>query len=205
MSRYPISDTNLGPYGKPLIPIEFKEQTPLTERGYQTVLESIEAIRAILRGEDPRKLVIFGPCSVHREESFKEFVERVIPVAERYKDKLLTVVRGYMEKPRTRKAWRGFIVDPNLKGEINYHEGYRRARQLLVYSTDLGVPVATEFVDVKTPNIIDDGISWAAIGARTVEVNEHRGMASGISMPVGMKNNTSGNVMKAIDAIVTAS
>lgn len=205
MPEYKLSDIRLEPYGNPTIPINYWRAVPLTSNGEKTVYEAREVIKAILDGKDPRKIVVLGPCSVHQVEAVKELVHRVKPLAIKYNDKLVIIVRECYEKPRTRFSWRGFIVDPNLKGQVNYHEGYIKARELLVYTVDLGLPVATEFVDSKnTPQIIADTISWAWIGARTVESPEHRGLASGLSMPTGMKNTTSGNIKKAIDAIVTA-
>lgn len=207
MSKYLLRDIHLQQYGNPIIPINFWRAAPLTPNGEKTVYETRESIKAILDGKDHRKIAVIGPCSVHEETAVKQLTNEIQPLAVKYNDKLVVVVRLCYEKPRTRKTrktWRGFIVDPNLKGQVNYHEGYSRARELLVYTTDLGLPVATEFVDKSTPQIIDDAISWAWIGARSVEHPEHRGLVSGLSMPTGIKNSTSGNVMKAIDAIVTA-
>ena len=207
MSKYKLLDVHLKDYGNPLIPVLYWDAVPLTPNGEKTVYETREAIKAILDGRDTRnrKIVVVGPCSVHEEESVKELVHKIEPRVKKHNDKLVYVIRQCYEKPRTRgTSWRGFIVDPNLNGKVNYHEGYTRARQLLAYTVDLGVPVATEFIDKDTPQIIGDAISWAWIGARSVETNEYRGMVSGLSMPTGIKNSTSGNIMKAIDAIITA-
>lgn len=156
------------------------------------------------RGDD-RLLVIVGPCSIHDPAAALDYARRLADVREQYKDTLEVVMRVYFEKPRTTVGWKGLINDPYLDGSYRIDEGLRIARQLLIDINRLGVPAASEFLDVISPQYIGDLISWGAIGARTTESQVHRELASGISAPIGFKNGTDGNIRIATDAIQSAS
>jgi 3-deoxy-7-phosphoheptulonate synthase len=162
------------------------------------------AIRNIMGGEDDRLLVIIGPCSIHDPAAALEYARRLKPLRDKLKGELEIVMRVYFEKPRTTVGWKGLINDPYLDESYRIHEGLRIARQLLVDINRLGMPAASEFLDVISPQYIGDLIAWGAIGARTTESQVHRELASGLSAPVGFKNGTDGNIKIAIDAIQAA-
>ena len=168
------------------------------------VARSRETIRAILNGEDPRLLVIVGPCSIHDTNAGLDYAKRLRELADKVQDKLYLVMRVYFEKPRTTVGWKGLIMDPELDGTDNIPRGLLVAREFLRQVIDLGVPTATELLDPITPQYIADLICWSAIGARTSESQTHRQMASGLSMPLGFKNTTSGDLQAAINAIGAA-
>lgn len=176
-------------------------EIPRSDAQADFVAESRKTIGSILFGSDPRLLVVVGPCSIHDTEAGHEYAQRLAALAERLKDKLYLVMRVYFEKPRTTVGWKGLIMDPELDGSDNIPEGLRRARTFLREVIDLGVPTATELLDPITPQYIADLISWSAIGARTTESQTHRQMASGLSMPVGFKNSTAGDLVAAINAV----
>ena len=163
------------------------------------------SIQRIMRNQDDRLLVIVGPCSIHDPAAALDYARRLAVVREQYKDQLEVVMRVYFEKPRTTVGWKGLINDPYLDGSYRIDEGLRIARQLLIDINRLGVPAASEFLDVISPQYIGDLISWGAIGARTTESQVHRELASGISAPIGFKNGTDGNIRIATDAIQSAS
>jgi len=162
------------------------------------------AIREILRRKDDRLLVVMGPCSIHDPAAALDYARRLKMQRDRYADRLEVVMRVYFEKPRTTVGWKGLINDPYLDETYRIDEGLRIARQLLLEINRLGVPAASEFLDVISPQYIGDLISWGAIGARTTESQVHRELASGLSAPIGFKNGTDGNVKIAIDAIQAA-
>ena len=162
-------------------------------------------ISHILRGRDDRLLVIMGPCSIHDPAAAVDYARRLREQREAYKDTLEVVMRVYFEKPRTTVGWKGLINDPYLDESHRIDEGLRMARQLLLEINRLGLPAASEFLDVISPQYIGDLISWGAIGARTTESQVHRELASGISAPIGFKNGTDGNINIALDAIKAAS
>ena len=164
-----------------------------------------EAVRRILNGQDDRLLVVMGPCSIHDPAAALEYARKLKAERARHADTLEIVMRVYFEKPRTTVGWKGLINDPYLDESFRIHEGLRIARQLLVDINRLGVPAASEFLDVISPQYIGDLIAWGAIGARTTESQVHRELASGLSAPVGFKNGTDGNLKIAIDAIQAAS
>lgn len=170
------------------------------------VADTRHAIRNIMHGrDDDRLLVIVGPCSIHDPAAALDYARRLADVREQYKDTLEVVMRVYFEKPRTTVGWKGLINDPYLDGSYCIDEGLRIARQLLIDINRLGVPAASEFLDVISPQYIGDLISWGAIGARTTESQIHRELASGISAPIGFKNGTDGNIRIATDAIQSSS
>jgi 3-deoxy-7-phosphoheptulonate synthase len=163
-----------------------------------------ESVRRILHGDDDRLLVIIGPCSIHDPAAAIEYAKRLKAEREKHAGTLEVLMRVYFEKPRTTVGWKGLINDPYLDESYRIHEGLRIARQLLLDINRLGVPAASEFLDVISPQYIGDLIAWGAIGARTTESQVHRELASGLSAPVGFKNGTDGNLKIAIDAIQAA-
>jgi 3-deoxy-7-phosphoheptulonate synthase len=182
-------------------PRELKAQTPSGEAVNATVARSRERVIRILRQEDPRLLVVIGPCSIHDEKGALEYAEKLNALRKEFADRMEIVMRVYFEKPRTTIGWKGLINDPHLDGSQDIETGLKRARQLLLQITGMGLPAATEFLDPIVPQYIADLVTWAAIGARTTESQTHREMASGLSMPVGLKNSTDGSLQIAIDAM----
>lgn len=188
-----------------LPPIAVLEKYPATEAATHTVYEARQAIHRILAGEDDRLLVVIGPCSIHDSTAGIEYGQRLLRLREALKDRLEIVMRVYFEKPRTTVGWKGLINDPFLDGSFAINDGLRMGRKLLLDLNDMGVPTATEFLDMISPQYIADLMSWGAIGARTTESQVHRELASGLSCPVGFKNGTDGTTKIAIDAINAAS
>jgi len=161
-------------------------------------------VQQIIRGDDDRLLVVAGPCSIHEPDSALEYAARLREFAPRIADAVFLVMRVYFEKPRTRLGWKGLIYDPDLDGRGNIRKGLFEARRLLLDCARLGVPAASEILDLVTPQYYAELLSWGAIGARTTESPLHRQMASALSAPVGFKNPTSGNIQTALDAILAA-
>lgn len=189
----------------PLIaPRELKQTLPMTETANETVLRGRETVQRILNGQDPRLLVIVGPCSIHDERAALDYCQRLCEVAKQVEDQLLVMMRVYFEKPRTTIGWKGLINDPHLNGTFDIAAGLFKAREILLRVTEMGMPAATEMLDPITPQYTADLVSWASIGARTTESQTHRQMASGLSMPVGYKNATDGNLQIAFDALMAA-
>jgi len=189
----------------PLIsPNTLKQEIPITEKAAETVTSARETIGKILKKEDRRVLVIVGPCSIHDETSAMEYARRLNTLRKQVERTLYVVMRVYFEKPRTTLGWKGLINDPWLDGTCDMTTGLRRARRLLLEIVEMGLPTATEMLDPITPQYIAGLICWAAIGARTIESQTHREMASGLSMPVGFKNCTDGELNTAINAILAA-
>ncbi len=187
-----------------LTPALLMEEFPATKETTDLVYRSRKAIETILNLGDDRQLVVVGPCSIHDLDAAREYAEKLKPLADALSEKLLIVMRVYFEKPRTVIGWKGLINDPDLDGSYRINKGLRLARQLLVELAQLGLPAATEFLDTTLGQFYADLISWGAIGARTVESQIHRELASGLSMPVGIKNRTDGNTQVAVDAILSA-
>ncbi|MGD8110797.1 3-deoxy-7-phosphoheptulonate synthase AroG [Vibrio sp. TRT 21S02] len=188
-----------------LPPIAVLEKFPATETASSTTFESRQAISNILKGDDDRLLVIIGPCSIHDPEAAIEYGKRLKVLRDELGDRLEVVMRVYFEKPRTTVGWKGLINDPYLNDTFKINDGLRMGRKLLLDLTDMGMPTASEFLDMITPQYVADLISWGAIGARTTESQVHRELASGLSCPVGFKNGTDGNIKIASDAIRSAS
>lgn len=184
-----------------LTPRELAQAAPLTDVMADHILSARQEIEAILTGQDQRLLVIIGPCSLHDPDAAIEYAKRLAPLRTQYADALCIVMRTYFEKPRTIVGWKGLINDPYLDGSYNVNAGLLLARKLLCEINALGMPTATEFLDMVTGQYISDLISWGAIGARTTESQVHREMASALSCPVGFKNGTDGNIRIAIDAV----
>ena len=201
----PLTDNlNIAQFRALASPEQFREKMPLTESAAQTVFNCRSNVQDILAGKDKRLIVITGPCSIHDSKATLEYVERLGELNEKVKDKILIVMRAYFEKPRTIIGWKGMLYDPYLDNSYDIEEGLERARKLLLAISEKNLPAATEFLDPIVPQYFADLISWAAIGARTTESQIHRQMASGLSMPIGFKNATDGNLSVAIDAIKAA-
>ena len=177
---------------------------PGSEAVAQQVATSRRSLCRILSGEDPRLLVVTGPCSIHDPAAALDYARRLAALRRELQDHLYIVMRTYFEKPRTTVGWRGLINDPHLDGSFDMATGLRTARSLLLNIAELGLPTATEMLDPISPQYIADLVSLAAIGARTAESQTHRALASGLSMPVAFKNGTSGSVQVAIDAMISA-
>ena len=190
---------------RPLIPPAILiEEIPISEEASSLVADTREAIVDVLNGRDPRLVVVVGPCSIHDPAAALEYAGRLKLLTDRYTDALIPILRCYFEKPRTTIGWKGLINDPDLDGSFHVNKGLRLARRLLLDVNNMGLPTASEFLDTQLPQYIDTLTSWAAIGARTTESQVHRELASGLSMPVGFKNSTDGNVQPAIDAVSVA-
>ena len=185
-------------------PAQLKASLPLTDEARRTVLEARDAIKQVLLGKSNRLIVIVGPCSIHDEAAALEYAQRLDTLRRQVQDTLLIVMRVYFEKPRTTTGWKGLIYDPHLDDTFDMAGGLRIARDILLKINSMGLPAATEFLDPFVPQYIADLVSWAAIGARTTESQTHRQMASGLSMPVGYKNSTTGDLKVAINAMLSA-
>lgn len=190
---------------KPLIaPAVLEDELPLSDAGAALVSRTRQEIGAIVTGRDDRLLVVVGPCSIHDPAAARDYAQRLLALISPYAAELLLVMRVYFEKPRTVVGWKGLINDPHLDNSFQINTGLRLARSLMVDIVTQGVPVATEFLDTTLGQYYADLVSWGAIGARTVESQVHRELASGLSMPVGIKNRTDGDVQVALDAIRSA-
>jgi 3-deoxy-7-phosphoheptulonate synthase len=187
-----------------MAPQQLLEEFPITQQAASTTLEARRDIHRVLAAEDDRLLVIIGPCSIHDPEAALEYASRLLPLKNRLARDLVIVMRVYFEKPRTTVGWKGLINDPDLDESFNINKGLRLARKLLVNLNQMGMPAATEYLDLITPQYVSDLIAWGAIGARTTESQVHRELASGLSCPVGFKNATDGSVKVAVDAIRAA-
>ncbi len=190
---------------RPLIaPAILEEEIPINAAAVRTVSAARRAAADIVHGRDGRLLAIVGPCSVHDPDAVREYATRLTPLAAEVAERVAIVMRVYFEKPRTTVGWKGYINDPDIDGTFHVNAGLRGARTLLADIVDMGLPAATEFLDTTFGQYYADFISWGAIGARTVESQIHRQLASGLSMPVGIKNRTDGDVGVAVDALVAA-
>lgn len=199
-----INDLNIESIIPIIPPEELKKSYPLTNEIAKIVGESRETIRKIIKKEDKRLLAIIGPCSIHDEKAAIEYAEKLYKLSKKVKDKIFIVMRAYFEKPRTTIGWKGIVTDPYLNGTYDIEAGLKLSRKILTQINSLGLPAASEMLDPIVPQYIADMISWAAIGARTTESQTHREMTSGLSMPIGFKNGTSGNIKLAVDAIISA-
>ena len=185
-------------------PNEVKAKLPVTKTAENTILKFRQEIEHILDFQDRRKFIVVGPCSIHDPKAAIEYGENLLGLAEKVQDKLLLIMRVYFEKPRTTVGWKGLINDPKMDDSFHVEEGISIARNLLLKLTELGLPTATEALDPIIPQYISELVSWSAIGARTTESQTHREMASGLSMPVGFKNGTDGNIQVAVNALKSA-
>ena len=179
-------------------------ELPLGEERTTSVIRHRQEVVDVLHGRDPRLMVVVGPCSVHDPKAALDYANRLAALARELRDDILVVMRVYFEKPRTTVGWKGLINDPHLDGSADVNAGLRIARKLLLEVVELGLPVGCEFLDPITPQYIADTVAWGAIGARTTESQTHRQLGSGLSMPIGFKNRTDGNVQVAVDAVRAA-
>ncbi|MFO8110096.1 MAG: 3-deoxy-7-phosphoheptulonate synthase [Thermoplasmata archaeon] len=199
-----ITDGNIARYRGIITPFELKDNMPASKQVLKNVEKSRKEIDEILDKKSSRKIIIAGPCSIHNIDEAKEYAEEIKDLSEIVEDKFLLVMRTYFEKPRTTIGWKGLISDPYLDGSHDMNTGLKHARELLLYTAGLEVPTGTEILNTESPQYLDDLISWSAIGARTTESQPHRELASGLTVPVGFKNDTGGNVKIAVDAVKTA-
>ncbi len=202
---YPTDDLRIREMQEVIAPSKLHGEFPVTEEAARTVFETREAIHDILQGKDDRILVVAGPCSIHDPKAAREYAGRLQTCRREMQDDLLIVMRVYFEKPRTTVGWKGLINDPGLDDSFEINKGLRLARDLLLDLNNMGMPAATEYLDLISPQYVADLISWGAIGARTTESQVHRELASGLSCPVGFKNATDGGLQVAVDAIRSAS
>ena len=185
-------------------PAQILDDLPLGTEREDAVLRHRAEVKSVLDREDDRLLVVVGPCSVHDPEAANDYAQRLSARARELGEELCVAMRVYFEKPRTTTGWKGLINDPHLDGSRDVNVGLHTARRLLLEVTDLGLPIGCEFLDPITPQYISDVVAWGAIGARTTESQIHRQLASGLSMPVGFKNGTSGSIKLAVDAVRAA-
>jgi 3-deoxy-7-phosphoheptulonate synthase len=190
---------------RPLIPPAIlMENLPITESASKTVAEGRLRVVAALAGQDDRLVVVVGPCSIHDVAAAREYAGRLKRESDRLRDELVLVMRVYFEKPRTTVGWKGLINDPHLDGSFAINHGLHLARALLLDIAEMELPTGSEFLDTITPQYLADLVTWGAIGARTTESQVHRELASGLSVPVGFKNGTDGNIQICIDAVQAA-
>jgi len=202
--KAPTDDLRVKGYTRLISPQEMKAAIAVSEAACQTVTAARETIGRILDKEDRRLLLVAGPCSIHDEKGALEYAERLHALQQHVESVIFMVMRVYFEKPRTTVGWKGFINDPGLDGTCDINQGLRQARQLLLTINEMGLPAGTEMVEMVTPQYVADLVSWGAIGARTTESQAHRELASGLSMPIGFKNSTDGNLQTAIHGMVAA-
>ncbi|MEW7976918.1 MAG: 3-deoxy-7-phosphoheptulonate synthase [Candidatus Sedimenticola endophacoides] len=205
MIKDSLNNTNVAAERVLISPADLKRHLPNSEAGEKTIWEGRQTIKNIFTRKDHRLLVVAGPCSIHDEEAAQDYARRLKRLHDELGDTLYIVMRIYFEKPRTTVGWKGLINDPNMDDSFHIEEGLHKARRLLAWMADLGLPTATEALDPITPQYLADLFSWAAIGARTTESQTHREMASGLSMPVGFKNGTDGGLGVAINALQSVS
>lgn len=197
-------DLRIKDYQPLTAPDILKTEIPVSARAHETVVSGRQTIESILRKKDRRLLVVVGPCSIHDEKAALEYASRLNALRKQVAQTLFVVMRVYFEKPRTTVGWKGLINDPYLDGTCDMTAGLRKARSLLTRINEMRLPAATEMLDTITAQYVADLVSWSAIGARTSESQTHRELASGLSMPVGFKNSTDGNLSSAINALMAA-
>ncbi len=199
-----LTDGRVTKYRDIVTPAELQRKLAAGEIELDNVDVGRRGIKDILDKKSNRRFIITGPCSIHDIDEAKEYARELKKIIPKVEDKFLLVMRAYFEKPRTTIGWKGLISDPHLNGTNDMNTGLDRAREFLLYAAGIGVPTGTEVLDTESPQYIDDLISWSAIGARTTESQPHRELASGLSVPVGFKNDTAGNIKIAVDAVKTA-
>jgi len=203
-TKYNTDDLRICGIKEVIAPVQVHDELPINDAAAETTLAARADIHKLLSGQDDRLLVVVGPCSIHDPLAAIEYAQRLKTIKDELKDDLLIVMRVYFEKPRTTVGWKGLINDPDLDSSFNINKGLRIARQLLLDVSSMGVPAATEYLDLISPQYVSDLIAWGAIGARTTESQGHRELASGVSCPIGFKNSTDGTIKIAIDAIGAA-
>ena len=199
-----INNTRIEYFEEIIRPNDLLNILPINENIRKLVLQTRQSVSNILNKKDNRLIFIVGPCSIHNVDQAKVYGKQLKNIAEKVQDKILIIMRVYFEKPRTTIGWKGLINDPDLNGTFNVNKGLKMARELLLYLNNIGLPCGYEILDTITPQYICDLISWGAIGARTTESQVHRQVVSGLSMPVGFKNGTSGEIEVAANAILSA-
>ncbi|MGH3436365.1 MAG: 3-deoxy-7-phosphoheptulonate synthase [Sciscionella sp.] len=206
MPRHPtdLSDLRISRVRPLITPALLAEELPLTAAATEVVTQGRTEAAAILDGSDDRLLIVVGPCSVHDPAAALDYAQRLAPLAAELSGTVRVVMRVYFEKPRTTLGWKGLLNDPHLDGSYDVNSGLRAGRKLLLDILALGIPVGCEFLDPITPQYLADAVSWGSIGARTATSQVHRQLCSGLSMPIGIKNSTSGDVQEAADAVAAA-
>ena len=204
MTHYRTDDTRIEQVGELITPVRLMADLPASDRVTETVYRARNQIHDVLRGADDRLVVIVGPCSIHDPRAALEYATWLKNIADELQHELIIVMRVYFEKPRTTVGWKGLINDPHLNESFDINAGLHLARKILLDINELGLPAATEFLDLVSPQYIADLVAWGAIGARTTESQSHRQLASGTSCPIGFKNGTDGNIRIAVDAIKAA-
>lgn len=199
-----IDDVRIAAVRALVSPAVLLEDLPVTPEVEALVEATRQSISDVLHARDDRLVAVVGPCSIHDAEAALDYARRLQPLARELAGELVVVMRVYFEKPRTTVGWKGYINDPRLDGSFRINEGLRKARELLLAISALGVPAGTEFLDLLSPQYQADLIAWGAIGARTTESQSHRQLASGLSCPVGFKNGTDGSLQVAADAVLAA-
>ncbi|MCB1684922.1 MAG: 3-deoxy-7-phosphoheptulonate synthase [Pseudomonadales bacterium] len=202
--KYLTDDVRITGMEEVIAPAELIAQLPIDDAASELIFSTRAQISQILRGEDPRLLVVIGPCSIHDPKAALEYADRLAKIAAELKDQLHIIMRVYFEKPRTTVGWKGLINDPHLNDSCDINHGLAMARGVLRDITARGLGTGTEFLDPITPQYLGDLVSWGAIGARTTESQVHRQLASGLSCPIGFKNSTDGSIQVAVDAIGSA-
>ncbi len=202
--KYLTDDIRITGMEEVIAPEQLISEQPLDAAASELIFSNRQAIGAILRGEDPRLLVVIGPCSIHDPEAAREYASRLAEAARAHQETLHVIMRVYFEKPRTTVGWKGLINDPTLNNSFDINRGLRTARGVLLDVAASGLGAGTEYLDPITPQYVGDLVSWGAIGARTTESQVHRQLASGLSCPIGFKNSTDGSIQVAVDAIGSA-
>ena len=200
----PLSNTNILAEKNLISPDELRISYPRSENCSQTIENGRANVEAILDGTDKRLLAVVGPCSIHDVDTAKAYATKLMALRERVSDRIELVMRVYFEKPRTTVGWKGLINDPHLDDSFDVETGLAKARELLVWLAELGMPTGTEALDPISPQYLSDLFTWSAIGARTTESQTHREMSSGLSTAVGFKNGTDGNLEVALNAMQSA-
>lgn len=204
MDLEPIDNVNVTAQDILMTPAEIKRRLPITPKAEAFVRQSRHTLQRIIDREDPRLFVVVGPCSIHDLKAARDYAQRLKRLAEQVEETLFIIMRVYFEKPRTSIGWKGFVNDPYMNDSFQIEEGLQLARGLLLELAEMGIPAGTEALDPISPQYLSDLITWYAIGARTTESQTHREMASGLSAPVGFKNNTDGSLDVAINAMLAA-
>ena len=204
LQQFQLDNLNVVALSPLATPKELRDAIPMTPAAAETIAGGRDAVNRIIAGDDDRMLIIVGPCSIHDTDVAIDYARRLKALADELDDRFLFVMRAYFEKPRTTIGWKGLISDPHLDGTNDIGAGLRTARELLITLAEMGLPTATEMLDPIVPQYLSDCVAWASIGARTTESQTHREMASGLSMPVGFKNSTDGNLQVAINALLSA-
>ena len=204
MPHQALENLNIDGFDRMPSPAEIHAALPVPDGVAETVATGRRDLQRILAREDPRLMVVVGPCSIHDPVAGLDYARRLKALADEVGDTLLLVMRVYFEKPRTSTGWKGFVNDPRMDDSFHIEEGVRKAREFLLRIGELGLPAGTEALDPITPQYLGDLIAWTAIGARTSESQTHREMSSGLSTPVGFKNATDGDLGAAVNGILSA-